>query len=38
MKEIKDLTSINGKIREPGADDPKNALKVLKIQYENFSK
>ena len=27
-----------GKIRVPGADDPKNALEVFKIQFENFSK
>lgn len=28
----------SAKIRVPGADDPKNALEVFKIQFQNFSK
>ncbi|CAF0803240.1 unnamed protein product [Brachionus calyciflorus] len=36
MKDTKSSDTFSGKIRVPGADDPKNALEVFKIQYENF--
>ena len=31
------MKDFDGKVRVPGADDPKNPMEVLKVQYENFS-
>ncbi len=35
---LPDTPAYSNKIRVPGADEPKNALEVLKIQFENFRK
>ena len=35
---LPDTPTFSNKIRVPGADEPKNALEVLKIQFENFRK
>lgn len=34
---MKDIIEKPGPVRVPGADEPKNALEVFKIQLENFS-